>query len=251
MKIRQKPIIKPTVAAVIGWIMAASFAANVNAAPVIVADVTDWSTTPMEVVNVNDPYLNYDGGVYAGINTLAVTENGNTTINSGFCIDPFHWSDSGPTAGYSTVPLADAPKLPGTLNAATALDIEKLWAEFYSSTMSSPSAAGLQVAIWELISANAVATAELPANEALVITSYDYGASIDLASLATYTGPVANLTALTGPGQDYVIDSAPDGGETFIMLALTMSALVLARPAIIKSASLKLKTCRISPSKNL
>ncbi len=250
MKIGQKPIIKPTVAAVIGWTMLASFAANVNADSVIVTDVTDWSTTPMEVVNVSDPLLNYYGGVYAGINTIAVTENGNTTINNGFCIDPFHWSANGPVSGYSTVPLADAPKLPGTLNAATAFDIEKLWAEFYSPTMSSPNAAGLQIAIWELISANAVATGELPANEALSITSYDYGASADLALLADYVGPAANLTGLTGPAQDYVIASVPDGGETFLMLALTMSALVFARPALIKSASPKLATCRIFPSKN-
>jgi hypothetical protein len=41
---------------------------------------------------------------------------------------------------------------------------------------------------------------------------------------------------LTGPGQDYVIDSVPDAGGTFIMLALTLIAIVLARPAIIKNA---------------
>jgi hypothetical protein len=245
MKIGQKPIIKPIVAAVIGWTMAASLAASVNAGSVIVTDVTDWGTTPMEVVNVNDPLLNYYGGVYAGINTLEVTVGASSTINNGFCIDPFHWSASGPTSGYSIVPLADAPKSPGTLNAATATDIEKLWGEYYSPTMSSTSAAGLQIAIWDLVSSNAVATDEIPADEAFTITSYDYGASADLASLATYDGPVANLSALTGPGQDYVIDPVPDGGETFFMLALTLGALVLARPAIIKSASLELKPCKI------
>jgi hypothetical protein len=178
--------------------------------------------------------------------------DGSSTINNAFCIDPFHFSASGPTSGYSIVPLADSPKSPGTLNAATALDIEDLWAEYYSPTMSSAGAAGLQIAIWELVSANAVATGELPANEAFSVTSYDYGASADLASLATYDGPAANLTGLTGPGQDYVIDppSVPDGGKTFFMLALTLGALVLARPAIIKSASLKLKPCKIRHSKN-
>jgi hypothetical protein len=257
MKIGQKLIIKRTLAAVIGWTMVASFAASLNAGivnsdSVIVTDVTDWGTTPMEIVNVNDPLLNYYGGVYAGINTLEVTVDGSSTINNAFCIDPFHFSASGPTSGYSIVPLADSPKSPGTLNAATALDIEDLWAEYYSPTMSSAGAAGLQIAIWELVSANAVATGELPANEAFSVTSYDYGASADLASLATYDGPAANLTGLTGPGQDYVIDppSVPDGGKTFFMLALTLGALVLARPAIIKSASLKLKPCKIRHSKN-
>jgi hypothetical protein len=96
--------------------------------------------------------------------------------------------------------------------------------------MSSPSAAGLQIAIWELVSANAVANDGLPLADAFVLTSgNDYGASADLASLATYDGAPANLMALTGPGQDFVIDPVPDGGRTFLMLALALSGLVLAR----------------------
>src|SRR5580658_2745217 len=129
MSIRQKPSIKKSLAAVIGCAMAAGFAASVNAnpTPCIVTDVTDWSTTPNEVVNTDLTYLGYNGGVYAGINTLAVTVNGVTTINSGFCIDPFHWSLNGAVSGYSEVPLADAPKDPATLNTYTATEIDKLW----------------------------------------------------------------------------------------------------------------------------
>ncbi len=235
MKTGQKATIKPTVAAVIGWAMVASLAANVNAGSVTVTEITDWNTTPMEVVNVYDPLLNYSGGVYAGINTLEVTDGASSTDHNGFCIDPFHWSANGPSSPYYIVALTNAPKSPARLNAFTAKEIEDLWALYYSPTMSSPSAAGLQVAIWELVSSNAVATDGLPAADAFLITSYDYGASADLASLANYDGPAASLIAVTGPGQDFAIVS--DGGETFIMLALTLSALVLARPAIIKSAS--------------
>jgi hypothetical protein len=123
------------------------------------------------------------------------------------------------------------------LNAATALNIENLWAEFYSPTMTSSHAAGLQIAIWELVSSNAVANDGLPAHDAFsLVGPNNYGASQDLASLATYDGPAANLMALTGPGQDYVVDPVPDAGATFIMLALTLGALVLARPSLIKSA---------------
>jgi hypothetical protein len=244
MKIRQK-LLKNTAVVVTGCTILGGLAANLSAESVIVTDVTDWSTTPVEVVNADDPFLNYNGGVLAGINTLAVTDNQGTTVYNGFCIDPFHWSLGGPISGYNTMPLSDGPKSPGTLNGATALDIEKLWAEFYSPTMSSPSAAGLQIAIWELVSSNAVATGELPADEAFSITSYDYGAGADLASLATYDGPSANLMALSGPGQDYVVDPVPDGGETFIMLIATFAALVIARPAIIKSASPRLQPCKI------
>ena len=235
MKIGQKAIIKPTVAAVIGWAMVASLAANGNAQPVTVTEITDWNTTPMEVVNINDPFLNYYSGVYAGINTLEVTDGSSSTVYNGFCIDPFHWS-GGSSPDYSIVSLTDAPKSPAQLNAFTATEIEDLWELYYSPTMSSPNAAGLQIAIWDLVTSNAVATDGLPINEAFSITGYDYGASGDLASLAGYDGPAANLIAVTGPGQDFTF-ATPDGGETFIMLALTVGALVLARPAIIESAS--------------
>jgi len=242
MILGQKPSVKQTLATFIGCTLTAALAANVNAdpIPVTVNDVTDWGTTPNEVVNANLPYLGYTGGVYAGINTLSVTLNGTSTTYSGFCIDPFHWSASGPTSGYSEVPLVDAPKSPAALNAATATDIEDLWAKYYSPTMSSSSAAGLQIAIWELVSSNAVANDGLSASKAFSLATgqSDYGASQDLASLATYTGPAANLMGLTGPGQDYVVDPqpVPDGGGTFILLALTLSALVYVRIAMDKNA---------------
>jgi hypothetical protein len=235
MKTGQKPIIKQAAAAVIGWAMLAGVAASANIGPVTVTDVTDWNTTPEEIANVNVPYLGYSGGVYAGINTLLVKNGSSSTTYNGFCIDPFHWAASGPTSPYYIVPLVDAPKPPATLNAGTALQIEDLWAEFYSPTMTSPHAAGLQIAIWELVSSNAVANDSLPAHEAFSLNGInDYGASLDLASLATYHGPAANLMALTGPGQDYVVDSVPDAGGTLMMLALTLGALVLARPALLK-----------------
>ena len=243
MKTRQKPIFKQTVAAVIGWAMVTGLAANVNASPITVTDITDWNTTPVEVVNAHLSYLGYDGGVYAGINTLSVNDGTSSTTFSGFCIDPFHWSASGPASGYSMVSLSDAPKAPALLNAATATAIKDLWAEFYSPTMSAYSAAGLQIAIWELVSSNAVVTDGLPASYAFSLNGgNDYGAALDIASLATYDGPAANLVALTGPGQDYVVDPVPDGGGTFIMLALTLGALAIARPAIIKCAVRPRKT---------
>jgi hypothetical protein len=238
MKIGQKPIIKQAMGMVIGWAMVAGVAASTNANPVTVTDITDWGTTPNEVVYAGLPYLHYNGGVYAGINTLLINNGKTSTVSSGFCIDPFHWSASGPSSPYYIVPLDDAPKSPAKLNAATALDIEDLWAEFYSPTMTSAHAAGLQIAIWELVSANAVAHDGLPAADAFYLDGpNDFGASEDIASLATYHGPAAHLLALTGPGQDYVVGKVPDAGGTLLMLALTLGALVLARPAIIKSVA--------------
>jgi hypothetical protein len=248
MKMRQNLVVKQTLAAVLGCTIAAGLSTRVNATSVTVTDVTDWGTTPMEIVNANLPSLGYDGGVYAGINTLSVTGSGaDDGVYGGFCIDPFHWSASGPTAGYSIVPLGDAPKSPGTLNASTTLQIEDLWAEFYSPTMSSPSAAGLQIAIWELVSSNAVASHAITPSEAVTFSGNTFSARADIASLATYTGPAADLEGLTGPGQDYVIDipvitpprarTVPDGGATFMMLFLSLGTIVLARHAIVERAS--------------
>jgi len=233
---RQNPLIRPTVAAFIGCAIMAGSAASVNANTVTVTDVTDWSTTPVELVDVNIPYLGLPNGinVYAGINTLSITEGSSSSLENAFCIDPFHWS--GTTSPYTIVPLQDAPKAPAPLNSFTATEIEDLWAMYYSPTMSSPSAAALQIAIWELVSSNAVANDGLPSNEAFSVnvSSSDYGAGNDLAALATYKGQPADLIAVTGPGQDFVYAAVPDGGETFLMLTLTFGALVVVRPALIK-----------------
>lgn len=224
---------------------------SLTAGPVIVNDVTDWSTTPNEVVNVSIPYLNYNGGVYAGINTLSVNNNGNVMVYDGFCVDPFHWSVSGPV-NYNMVPLANAPKLPGTLNAGTATEISELWAEFFSPTMTSASAAGLQIAVWELVSSNAVASGNLAPNMAFSLAQGqpDYGASADIAALATFSGPAPYVVGLTGPGQDYIIDPVPDGGQTLLMLGLTGLAMLLARPFLLARAPFALKPCRVSANSN-
>jgi len=241
MKTRQNSIIKQTLATVIGWTLLPCLVASVNANSVTVTDVTDWDTTPGEAVNANIPYLGYNGGIEAGINTLLVNTGQTGTTYNGFCIDPFHWTlIDQPSSAYSMVPLVDAPKAPAELNAFTTTEIEELWGKYYSPTMSSTSAAGLQIAIWELVSSNAVASDGLALNQAFSLSGgSDYGASSDLASLANYNGPIPTLMALTGPGQDYVIQvqSVPDGGATLIMLALPLSVLVLTRRALLKTAS--------------
>jgi hypothetical protein len=246
MKIGQKAISQRVGAAVIGWALVAGLGSGGNVEADTVADTTVWNTSPGEVVTANLIYLHYLGSIYAGINTITVNNGTSSTVYNGFCIDPFHWSLTTPTPNYSFVPLSDAPKAPAQMNAATAHNIEDLWAEYYSPTMSSYNAAGLQIAIWELISANAVANDGLPSYDAFSLNGSDYGASADIASLATYQGPAANLIALTGPGQDYVVDSVPDGSATLIMLALTLGALLLARAAMIKSKSQVAQAIRIN-----
>jgi hypothetical protein len=135
----------------------------------------------------------FNGVVAAGIKHLVV---GGQTMD-GFCIDPFTRALSS-SSGYGFVPLTQAPGAPWTLNSTKAVEIKDLWAMFYSPNMSQKNAAGLQLAIWEIVGGNS-----------FQVIGKDYHASEMLAALPSYTGPGADLIALTGPGQDYVVQTPP------------------------------------------
>jgi hypothetical protein len=138
----------------------------------------------------------FDGIVAAGIKSLLV---GGRTMD-GFCIDPFTKALSS-SQGYSFVPLTQAPESPWTLSSAQALAIRDLWAMFYSPDMTGKKAAGLQLAMWEIVGGSS-----------FQVIGKDYHASDMLAALQSYTGPGADLIALTGPGQDYVVPTPPGQG---------------------------------------
>jgi len=190
-------------------------AVSARATPVTVQEIGIGAN---EIVNITSSTLGSDLNVYAGVVDLLV----NGTPTEGFCIDPWHWSVSGPQA-YELVPLAGAPKSPGPMDAATALKIEQLWQHFYAPGMSGADAAGLQIAIWELVDLS-ISSASFSLN-----SSPDYGASTMIAWVNANSGaPAANLVAVTGPGQDYVI-STPDGGLTAILLGFGLLGLSLVR----------------------
>jgi hypothetical protein len=135
----------------------------------------------------------FNGVAPAGIKHLVV---GGQTMD-GFCIDPFARAFSS-SQGYSFVPLTQAPEAPWTLNSTKAVEIKDLWAMFYSPSMSQKNAAGLQLAIWEIVGGSS-----------FQVIGKDYHASEMLSALHSYTGPGANLIAVTGPGQDYVVQTPP------------------------------------------
>jgi hypothetical protein len=154
--------------------------------------------------------------VYAGVNKLLV----DGVPTDGFCIDPFHWSLAS-SSSYSYEALASGPK-GAAMGSTVALEVERLWGSYYSTALTSPTvAAGLQIAIWKLVGGSAVT----------LVSGNDYGAAgyINNVSSLTYSGPVANLIALTGPGQDYTVPapignggSVPDGGTTAILLGAAL-----------------------------
>jgi len=139
----------------------------------------------------------FNGFVGAGIKKIQV----DGVQMDAFCIDPFTMAlRSSP--GYKFVPLTKAPEAPFTLSASEAIEISDLWAMFYNPGMKENKAAGLQLAIWEIVGGNDFS-----------IIGKDYGANLMLAALRSYSGPGAGLIALTGPGQDYVVLTPPGQGD--------------------------------------
>src|SRR5438067_2448813 len=138
----------------------------------------------------------FNGFVGAGIKKIQV----DGVQMDAFCIDPFTMAlRSSP--GYKFVPLTKAPEAPFTLSASEATEISDLWAMFYNPGMKENKAAGLQLAIWEIVG-----------GDDFSVIGKDYSASIMLAALRSYSGPGAGLIALTGPGQDYVVLTPPGQG---------------------------------------
>ncbi len=188
---------------------------SLNASPVTVQELGVGAN---QVVEIDSSTLGNNLWVYAGIIDLSV----NGKLTDGFCIDPYHWSASG-VLNYNTEPLGTAPKPPGPMGSATALKIEQLWAADFSPGMSNNSAAGLQIAIWELVS-----SAVAPGSFTLV-SGNDYGASNLISWVNAHpNAPAANLIAVTGPGQDYVIPCVPDSATTVGLLGLTLLLLLAA-----------------------
>ncbi len=159
--------------------------------------------------------------VYAG--TLNLLVNGAAT--QGFCIDPFHWSITGPQA-YNSEPLAAGPKDPvNGMGSVKALEIEQLWSQYYDHNMSKEEAAGLQIAIWEIVGGD----------DFTLDSGNDYGASGMLAWVIDHPqAPAASLIAVTGRGQDYVSPSVPDAGETAVLLGMGLGGIALMRKKIVK-----------------
>jgi hypothetical protein len=184
-----------------------------------------------ETVWISSSNLGSNLHVYAGVLNLSVDD----VATSGFCIDPWHWS-SGSALSYNIESLDNAPKSANNttanpMGASTALQIEQLWQQYYTPGISNVTAAALQIKIWELV--------DLAVNNGTFsLLSIDGGDSdavmtaIDgmSAFLSQHQdAPAANLVAVTGAGQDYVIPSVPDSGATVILLGVALLGLGFAQ----------------------
>lgn len=177
-----------------------------------------------ETVWITSSNLGSNLHVYAGVLNLSV----DGVATSGFCIDPWHWS-SGSALPYSLESLDNAPKsanntTPNPMGAPTALKIQQLWQQYYTPGISNVNAAALQIQIWQLVDLAVD-------NGTFQLLSVDGGDSAavmaaisDMSNFlaSNPNAPAANLVAVTGAGQDYVIPSVPDNGATVILLGVAL-----------------------------
>jgi hypothetical protein len=148
------------------------------------------------------------GGVYAGI----YNETIDGVFTPSFCIDVAHDVYVGQTFNdYSYAALSAAPDTPaGPMGAATAIDIEKLWAKYYTAAQADSSgvtAAALQVAIWKVEGGGQPLG---NGNPGYTVTESDSaGVSTLVATMLTALPGLtaeADLVAIVSPdGQSYVV----------------------------------------------
>jgi hypothetical protein len=197
-----------------------SFLNSANASLTVVIGIPN----PSEIVNIvvtpgsGSTVPAYNGGVYAGIYNQTI----NGVASSGFCIDVAHDVYSGETFNnYNYANLIAAPASPaGPMNATQVVEIEKLWAAYFTSAKSSAlDAAALQVAIWEALGNGA---------ENYTVTEGAHNTTSDqvFALAGTYLSSLSSLTAEAGliaivspTGQSYVI--VPEA-TTMIMGAMLL-----------------------------
>ncbi len=155
-------------------VSAAAMLASVLVTQAVPVTVKEVSVSPARIVNVEISNF-YSGNVYAGVVNMLV----DGVATKGFCIDPFHFSSSS-ALPYESIALADAPKsyLPyfsGEMGLAKADQISKLWGMAYSSSMSADAAAGMQLAIWEIVAGDLFK----------IKSANDYGAAALIAQLGS------------------------------------------------------------------
>ncbi|HEY4247861.1 MAG TPA: hypothetical protein VGM64_13490 [Lacunisphaera sp.] len=184
-----------------------------------------------ETVWISSSNLGSDLHVYAGVLNLSV----DGVATSGFCIDPWHWS-SGSALSYNLESLDNAPKsanntTPNPMGASTALQIEQLWQQYYTPGISNVNAAALQIKIWELVDLavdnGTFSLLSIDGGDSAAVTAAINGMSTFLSQNPGAAS--ANLVAVTGAGQDYVIPSVPDSGATVILLGVALLGVGLAQ----------------------
>ncbi|MBE0536726.1 MAG: PEP-CTERM sorting domain-containing protein [Phycisphaerae bacterium] len=176
------------------------------------------NVSPRVTVRIYTPFHDSHGiDVSAGIHNLLV----NGVATAGFCID---LADNSTTEAvpYDVAELRYAPDgVAGPMNVAKAADLTKLLSAYWTTGMTATQAAGLQLAIWEIVTEDAANGYDINSGDFRVYVNSSNSdvktqASSYLAGFGDYDGPLKGYAALTHPllnntdgkaaqYQDYVI----------------------------------------------
>jgi len=144
-------------------------------------------------------------GVEAGVYNLKV----NGVATPSFCIDiATEQIENQLYNDYNYNPLASSPvSVIGPMGSQAATDIEKLWAAYYSPSMTSVQAAALQVAIWEDEANNSGAGIDTAGKYTLTVSGNPSVTTLAGNMLTALPGLTAeaDLIALVDSGQGYVV----------------------------------------------
>ncbi|MGP8055607.1 MAG: PEP-CTERM sorting domain-containing protein [Limisphaerales bacterium] len=161
---------------------------------------------PGEQVNFTSPWIG-PTTANAGIYNLIV----DTVATPSFCIDVANINNNNPFTDYYYSALSAAPLAPsGPMGPTAETDIEILWAQYFSPTMGNQDAAALQVAIWDVIAANASPSYIVTVNNNDLMDPIYGEAQTMIANIPSFAGTPADLVALVGP-------DGPAGEQTYVV----------------------------------
>jgi hypothetical protein len=220
MKTTLKQNARKVVLALVALIMAGATAEAVPLTFVeVTGDLNDYISVDIPAHGTTPAYT-YAGDTDVGFAAIKV---GNGPVVDSFCIDPYDPSIA-KSENYTAVNLSASPVSTFgnvAMNASAAVTIEKLWAMYYTSALSSVTvAATLQEAIWKAIAESNGGT--------VTGVEYESQANAMLVDTQSYTGGLPPLFAWSNSSyQDYI--GVPDGGSTMALLGLSLSGVAFIR----------------------
>jgi len=205
---KKKPITRKTqMKKLILAIVVLAIVAPAMAAPTIgsTVDVQYQNVSPRNTVRIYNADHATGIDVYAGIYNLVV----DGVATRSFCIDVADDSDTG-VLPYDVVDLWDAPDpSAGPMGTPKAADLTKLLSAYWTTGMTATEAAGLQLAVWEIV--HETGSYDITSGSFYAGSSDARDQAVTyLTGFDSYTGSLQHYAGLTNPSETV---NNPDGAK--------------------------------------